>query len=342
MKNFLSLILLLFFSNFFLSQTIQFVSSNSGSPLPQVFIYDVSGKIITESDIDGKINVDQLKPFQEKYILYYENYKIGELTNNDLNKDNFKLNDRVKNLELLSIIDNTKAKFIYLKGNFNTNVTINGYTNAYADGMVTHVFDNQKKKYLYTVIDQYRVYKRTDVDYDNKILADDDFGNNLRILTPKILASNLSAYKKNSKDYTYNETSTTNKDVIELKATRFDDKIKKILGYWFTQAKADYILSYDKESKRHIRDFIDARVLISVKIKRRVEPEFHQMKVYQNFYATDLSYGNQELKTITKFKHYQSYYKNQYWNSDDFPKMTNVLNNFYKGKFEEKENKFGK
>ena len=79
MKNFLSLILLLFFWNFFLSQTIQFVSSNSGSPLPQVFIYDVSGKIITESDIDGKINVDQLKPFQEKYILYYENYKIRQV-----------------------------------------------------------------------------------------------------------------------------------------------------------------------------------------------------------------------------------------------------------------------
>ena len=208
--------------------------------------------------------------------------------------------------------------------------------------MVTHVFDNQKKKYLYTVIDQYRVYKRTDVDYDNKILADDDFGNNLRILTPKILASNLSAYKKNSKDFTYKETSTTNKDMIELKATRFDDKIKKILGYWFTQAKGDYVLSYDKASKRQIRDFIDARILISVKVKRRVEPEFHQMQVYQNFYATDLSYGNQEVKNKVKFKHYQSYYKNQYWNSDDFPKMTNVLNNFYKGKFEEKENKFGK
>lgn len=44
-------------------------------------------------------------------------------------------------------------------------------------------------------------------------------------------------------------------------------------------------------------------------------------------------YGNQELKTITKFNHYQSYYKNQYWNSDDFPRMTNVLNNFCEGKF---------
>lgn len=80
-------------------------------------------------------------------------------------------------------------------------------------------FDNQKKKYLYTVIDQYRVYKRTDVDYDNKILADDDFGNNLRILTPKEMpASNLSAYKKNSKIILIMKLQQQIKDVIEIES----------------------------------------------------------------------------------------------------------------------------
>ena len=86
---------------------MQFISENSGTPLPQIFVYDQSGKLLAESDIEGKITSESLKPVQEKYSLIYENEKIGELTFSDLNREIVKLKDRVKTIEPVVLQDNS-------------------------------------------------------------------------------------------------------------------------------------------------------------------------------------------------------------------------------------------
>ncbi len=335
----LSLVLGLFFS-LVNAQTMQFISENSGTPLPQIFVYDQSGKLLAESDIEGKITSESLKPVQEKYSLIYENEKIGELTFSDLNREIVKLKDRVKTIEPVVLQDNSNAKYIFLEGNFNSTVTLNGITNCYADGIATHVFDNKNKKFLYTVVYQYRIYERTKPEKITKTIASHTMTGNLGILTPTMLTKDLSYYQKDSKNYTVRQVKTTNKDLIEMKATRFDDKVKKLLGIWITQAKGDYILAFEKDSEKKLRDFLEARLLISAKMKFRSEPDFNDLKVYQNFFPTNLRYGNDEIKTSVKFKTGNSYYSEKYWEKDNFPQLLQVISNFNGGKFVEVKNTY--
>ncbi|MFP7656701.1 hypothetical protein [Chryseobacterium proteolyticum] len=163
----LQIIFLLIFS-FMHSQTITFVSEKDNRPLPKVSVFGKDGSILAYSDIDGKIDKKALDPSQEKFQLVYDNFSVATLSYTEIDHDIIKLNDRIKEIETVVIKNNKPAKYIFIKGNFNSYVTVNNKLNAYADGIITYIFDNKSKKLKSTNVQQYRIYRLEDPKNEKK------------------------------------------------------------------------------------------------------------------------------------------------------------------------------
>ncbi|TXF75827.1 hypothetical protein [Chryseobacterium sp.] len=333
--------LILFFAVFtafaFQAQRITFVSEKTGKPLPKVMIFSNSGELVTTSNIDGSFEKDSLKPFQNEYAMVYENESLGTLQLQDLNKATIKLRDNVIDIEPVVVTNNkADAKYILLKGNFNTYIFLNNKLNSYADGIVTYIFNNKTKKLKDIRIEQYRIFELINSGNNRKVVADWNYKSGLRAPDLKSL-SQIDDFRKN-KRLTFREVSTSTKDAVEVSAEALQDKELSLFGYRIYDVRTGVDVSFEKDSKKALRDLLEYKKMNTFKLKHKSEPAYNKVTEYQNFYPSDLSYTDSDDVPSVKLNEDRSSYKNAYWNEPGFPNMQTVFANFFKNDLKEVQN----
>jgi hypothetical protein len=318
------------------AQVITFVSEKNNSPLPRVSVFGKDGSILAYSDIDGKIDKQSLSPSQEKFQLVYNNFPVATLSYSDFDQSVIKINDQVKEIETVVIKNNKPAKYIFIKGNFNTYVTVNNKLNSYADGVVTYIFDNKSKKLKSTNVEQYRVFRLTEPKNEKKETSSWDYGNSLQI--PKLKnVGNPEEYK--TKKNNIKELKGDRKDQIEVTGGLLQEKKFSFFGYRFYDLRTILNISFEKGSEKTLKDFLEYNELAFVKLKHKSEPNYNQLAVYTNFYPTELSFSNDNDIEKVKFDKDNSNYKTSYWQDSSFPNMQTIFSSFFKGDLKEQINK---
>ncbi|MCW3160571.1 hypothetical protein [Chryseobacterium oryctis] len=318
------------------AQTITFVSEKTNKPLPQVSVFGKDGNILAYSDIDGKIEKQSLKPEQEKFQVIYDNFQVATLSYSDFEKDIIKINDRVKDIEPVIIKNNKPAKYIFVKGNFNSYVTVNGKLNCYTDGIITYIFDNQTKKLKSTNVEQYRVYRLEDPKLEKKQTSTWDYDSTLELPNLKNVG-NILEYK--SKKSVIKELKGVQKDQIEITGEALQKKEFSLFGYRFFDHKSILNVTYEKDSKKTLRDLLEFNQVNFLKLKHKSESEFNQIILYNNFYPTELDFkDNDEIEKV-KFKTDYSQYQTKYWENSSFPNMQTIFSSFFKKDLKEQQNK---
>jgi hypothetical protein len=333
--QFLTLLFVLLL-NFFNAQTITFVSEKTNLPLPKVSIFGKDGSIIAYSDIDGKVDRKSLNSSQEKFQLVYDNLSLGKFSYAELDKDVVKLNDRVKDIEAVVIKNNKPARYVLIKGNFNTYVTLNSKLNCYTDGIITYVFDNKTKKLKSTNVEQYRIFRLEDAKNEKKETSSWDYNSFLDL--PKLKdVGNIGEY--NSKKAKIKELKSSNKDEIEITGEALQEKELALFGYRLFDIKSIINHSYEKDSKKTLRDFLESNEIAFIKLKHKSEPNYNQVIVYRNFYPTEIDFSDNNDVAKVKFNKDNSNYNNNYWKDESFPNMQTIFSSFFKEDLKEKENK---
>lgn len=318
------------------AQTITFVSEKDNKPLPKVSVFGKDGSIVAYSDIDGKIDKQALNPSQEKFQLVYDNFSVATLSYQDLDHDIIKINDRVKNIEPVIIKNNKPAKYVFIKGNFNSYVTVNNKLNGYADGIVTYIFDNSTKKLRSTNVQQYRIYRLEDPKNEKKQTASWDYGNSLNL--PKLKhIGNPEDYKTRMTEI--KELKGDRKDEIEISGGVLQEKEFAFLGYRFYDIRTILNLSFEKGSTKTLKDFLEYNELGFIKIKHKSEPSFNQISVYSNFYPTEFSFENDNDIEKVKYDKDNSNYHTKFWQDASFPNMQTIFSSFFKDDLKEQQNK---
>lgn len=336
MKRNYFLLLFILILNFFEAQTITFISERSNKPLPKVSVFGKDGSILAYSDIDGKIDKQSLKPEQEKFQLIYNNASVATLSYADFDKDVIKIIDNVKDIEAV-VIKNTKpAKYIILKGNFNSYVTVNSKLNCYTDGIVTYIFDNKTKKLKSTNVEQYRVYRLMDPKFEKKQTAMWDYDATLDVPDMKEVGNILEFKRKNS---VIKELKGESKDQIEITGEALQKKEFALFGYRFFDMKSILNASYEKASNKTLRDLLEFNEIGFIKLKHKSEPDYNQLVLYTNFYPTEFSFSNENDIEKVKFNTDYSNYKTQFWQDPNFPNMQNIFSSFFKNDLKEQQNK---
>ena len=322
--------------NFVSAQTITFLSEKTNQPLPKVSVFGNDGSIVAYSDIDGKIERKTLTPSQEKFQLVYENISLGTFSFAELDKDVVKLNDRVKDIEAVVIKNNKPAKYVLIKGNFNAYVTLNNRLNCYVDGIVTYVFDNKTKKVKSTNVEQYRIFRLENAKNEKKQMGSWDYNSFLEL--PKLKSvGNIEEYKqKNTK---VKELKGTTKDEIEITGEALQEKELALFGYRFFDIRGIVNVSYDKDSKKTLRDLLESNEIAFIKLKHKTEPDYNQVIVYRNFIPTELDFSDENDVEKVKYDKNVSNYKTKYWQDASFPNMQTIFSSFFKEDLKEKENK---
>lgn len=334
-RNYLLYIVLLFIANFINAQTITFISENTNKPLPKVSVFGKDGSILAYSDIDGKIDRQALAPSQEKFQLVYDNYPIATLSYSDFDKEIIKIDDKVKEIEAVVIKNNKPAKYVFVKGNFNTYVTLNNKLNCYADGVVTYIFDNKSKKLKSTHIEQYRIFRLENVNMDRKQLSSWDYGTFLEV--PKIKnVGNVEEYK--TKNTRFKELKGNRKDEVEITGEALQKKEFALFGYRFFDFRSILNIAYEKDSKKTLKDLLEYNEIEFLKLKHKSEPEYNAVVVYSNFYPTELDFGNNNDIEKIKFSTNNSNYQNNFWEGSSFPNMQTVFSSYFKDDLKEKQN----
>lgn len=322
--------------NFVSAQTTTFLSEKTNQPLPKVSVFGKDGSIVAYSDIDGKIERNNLTPSQEKFQLVYDNISLGNFSYADLNKDVVKLNDRVKDIEAVVIKNNKPAKYVLVKGNFNAYVTLNNKLNCYVDGIVTYVFDNKSKKVKSTNIEQYRIFRLENASNEKKETGSWDYNGFLDLPALKN-AGNIEEYRNNKA--TIKELKGSTKDEIEISGSALQEKELALFGYRLYDIKTIINHSYDKGSKKTLRDFLESNEMAFIKLKHKSEPNYNQVIVYKNFHPTELDFSDNNDVEKVKFNKNISNYKTTYWQEASFPNMQTIFSSFFKEDLKEKENK---
>lgn len=323
--------------NLFNAQTITFLSEKTKQPLPKVSVFGRDGSIIAYSDIDGKIERKALKPSQEQFRLVYDNIMLGTFSYVDLDKDKVQLNDRIKDIEAVTIKNNKPAKYALVRGNFNTYVTLNKKLNCYVDGIVTYVFDNKTKKVKSTHIGQYRVFRLENASDDRKETAAWDYNSFLDLPDLKNVG-NIEEFK--SKKATLKERKGNTKDEIEISGSALQEKELALFGYRLYDIKTIINHSYDKDSDKTLRDFLESNEIAFIKIKHKSEPDYSQVIVYKNFFPTELDFtDDHEVAGKVKFNKNISQYRTDYWKDASFPNMQAVFSSFFMEDLKEEQNK---
>ncbi|MCI3938853.1 hypothetical protein MQX03_16760 [Chryseobacterium aahli] len=322
--------------NFVSAQTTTFLSEKTNQPLPKVSVFGKDGSIVAYSDIDGKIERKTLTPSQEKFQLVYENISLGAFSYAELVKDVVKLNDRVKDIEAVVIKNNKPAKYVLVKGNFNAYVTLNNKLNCYVDGIVTYVFDNKTKKVKSTNIEQYRIFRLEGAKNEKKEMSSWDYNSFLDL--PKLKSvGNIEEYKqKNTK---VKELKGTTKDEIEITGEALQEKEFAFFGYRFFDVRGIINISYEKDSKKTLRDLLESNEIAFIKLKHKTEPDYNQVIVYRNFHPTELDFSDKNDVEKVKYDKNVSNYKTKYWQDASFPNMQTIFSTFFKEDLKEKENK---
>jgi len=318
------------------AQNITFVSEKSNTPLPRVSVFGKDGTILAYSDIEGKIDKQSLSPSQEKFQIVYNNFPVATLSYSDIDQPVIKLNDKVKEIETIVIKNSKPSRYISIKGNFNAYVTVNNKLNSYADGIVTYIFDNKSKKLKSTNVEQYRVFRLTESKSEKKETSSWDYGNSLQL--PKLKnVGNPEEYK--TKRNTIRELKGDRKDQIEVTGGALQEKEFSFFGYRFYDIRTILNMSFEKESGKTLKDFLEYNEVAFVKLKHKSEPEYNQIILYDNFYPTELSFINNNDIEKVKFKKDNSNYKTSYWQDPSFPNMQTIFSSFFKGDLKEQPNK---
>lgn len=326
----------LFLFSLIQAQTITFVSEKNNQPLPKVSVFGKDGSILAYSDIDGKIDKQSLSPSQEKFQLVYNNFLVATLSYSDFDKSVIPINDQVREIETVVIKNNKPAKYILIKGNFNSYVTVNNKLNAYADGIVTYIFDNKTKKLKSTNVEQYRTYRLINPKEEKKQTASWDYGNSLDV--PKLKkVRNLDEYKK--KNIKIKELKGNIKDEIEVTGEYLQQKEFALFGFRFFDLRGIVNIAFEKDSQKTLKDLMEYNELLFIKLKHKSEESYNQIISYENFYTTEISFGNENDIEKVKFSKDNSNYKNQYWQDPSFPNMQTIFSSFFKGDLQEQPNK---
>ncbi|MBW7675442.1 hypothetical protein [Chryseobacterium chendengshani] len=326
-------VLLLSFVN---AQTITFLSEKTNQPLPKVSVFGKDGSIVAHSDIDGKIERKMLISSQEKFQLVYDNISLGTFSYADLDKDVVKLNDRVKDIEAVVIKNNKPAKYVLVKGNFNAYVTLNNKLNCYVDGIVTYVFDNKTKKVKSTNIEQYRIFRLEGAKNEKKEMGSWDYNGFLDLPGLKNVG-NIEEFR--NKKATIKELKGNTKDEIEISGSALQEKELALFGYRLYDIKTILNHSYDKGSKKTLRDFLESNEIAFIKLKHKSEPNYNQVIIYRNFHPTELDFSDKNDVEKVKYDKDISNYKTSYWQDASFPNMQTIFSSFFKEDLKEKENK---
>lgn len=335
MKKILLLLFLTFISNLFTAQTITFISEKTNKPLPKVSVFGKDGSILAFSDIDGKIEKQSLKPDQERFQLVYDNVVLAQLTFSEINKDVVKLDDKIKDIEPVVIKNNKPAKYLLIKGNFNAYVTVNNLLNSYVDGIVTYVFDNKTKKVKDIKVQQYRIFSLENATFEKKQTGAWDYSMFLNL--PKLkYAGNLEKY--NNGELKIKELKTPSKNEVEITGQDLQEKEMAILGYRLFDIRGIVNFSFEKNSKKTLRDFNEYNSIEFLKLKHKSEPDYNQIIIYKNFYPTELDFSNEKNLPEVKYNIKQSHYTMTYWDEETFPNMQRVFSSFFKDDLKEKQN----
>jgi len=320
----------------FNAQTTTFLSEKTNQPLPKVSVFGKDGSIVAYSDIDGKIDRQLLNSSQEKFQLVYDNLSLGNFTYSELNTDVVKLNDRVKDIEAV-VIKNTKpAKYVLIKGNFNAYVTLNNKLNCYVDGIVTYLFDNKTKKVKNSYIEQYRIFRLEGAKNAKKEMGSWDYNSFLEL--PKLKSvGNVEEFKQ--KNTRVKELKSQTKDEIEITGEALQEKEFALFGYRFFDVRGIINVSYEKDSKKTLRDLLESNEIAFIKLKHKSEPNYNQVIIYRNFSPTELDFSDSNDVTKVKYDKDMSNYKTNYWQDPSFPNMQTIFSSFFKEDLKEKENK---
>jgi hypothetical protein len=322
--------------NFISAQTITFISEKTNKPLPKVSVFGKDGSILAYSDIDGKIDKKSLNSSQEKFQLVYDNFPVATLSYSDFDKDIIKINDRVKDIETVVIKSNKPAKYIFIKGNFNSYVTVNNKLNCYVDGTATYIFDNKTKKLKSTNVEQYRIFRLIDPKEEKKLTASWDYNSMLEI--PKMKnVGNVEEYKK--KNAKFKELKGDRKDEVEITGEYLQQKEFALFGFRFFDLRGIINIAFEKDSKKTLKELLEYNELSFIKLKHKSEPDYNQVITYSNFYPTELSFSNDNDVEKVKFNTDNSNYKTQFWTDPSFPNMQSVFNSFFKDDLKEQQNK---
>lgn len=335
-KGYLFYILFVFAFQIINAQSITFVSEKTNKPLPKVSVFGKDGSVLAFSDIDGKIDKKSIDPAQEKFQIIYDNFSVATLSYSDFDKEVIKINDRVKDIETVVIKNNKPAKYIFVKGNFNSYVTVNNKLNCYTDGIVTYIFDNKTKKLKSTNVEQYRIYKLEDVKFEKKQTAMWDYDSTLEVPDLKEVG-NILDYK--SKRSTIKELKGEQNDQIEITGEALQKKEFALFGYRFFDIKSILNLSYEKGSKKTLRDLLEFNEINFLKLKHKSEPDYNQLILYTNFYPTELNFSNEDDIEKVKFRTDNSNYQTKFWETPSFPNMQSVFSSFFKDDLKEQQNK---
>lgn len=322
--------------NFFNAQTTTFLSEKTNQPLPKVSVFGNDGSILAYSDIDGKIERKSLTPSQEKFQLVYDNVSLGTFSFSDLNKDIVKLNDRVRDIETVVIKNNKPAKYALVKGNFNAYVTLNSKLNCYVDGIVTYVFDNKTKKVKSLNIEQYRIFRLEGAKNEKKEMSSWDYNSFLEL--PKLkTVGNVEEYRqKNTK---VKELKSEVKDEIEISGEALQEKELALFGYRLFDIRGIVNISYEKDSKKTLRDLLESNEIAFIKLKHKSEADYNQVIIYRNFYPVEIDFTDSNDMVKVRFDKNISQYTSNYWQDDSFPDMQTVFSSFFKEDLKERENK---
>lgn len=317
------------------AQSIQFISSKTGDPLSKVSVFNKNGDLLTSSDIEGKISKDELLPIQDSYILVYEGYTIANLKNSDFDAEIIKLTDRITSIDAVIIQKKGKAKYIYVRGNFNVYMTVNKQLNVYADGIATYIFDNSTKKLKSAKIEQYRSFLKEAKDSDRKKVATTVFQSFLEL--PNLEDSGKMNDAKYREKNHFKEIETTDKTKMQVFEKFLQEKDFGIFGYRFFDFQYLKDIEYTKSSK-NLKDLVGYSQRMFFKLKHKSEPEFNQLIGYSNFIPSEISFGDNDNLPKIKLNPKQSFYHYEYWKAKGFPNMQPTFANFFKDSLEEQPN----
>lgn len=313
--------------NFAFAQTITFMSENTNKPLPKVSVFGKDGNILAYSDIDGKIDQSLLTKDQEDFQLVYDNVSLATLPYSAFQNSIIKLNDRIKNIEPVTIKKGKGSKYIIIKGNFTTYVTLNKKLNSYADGIVTYIFDTKNNKLKSTNVQQYRVYTLKNPVNEQKKTDSWDYKSFLKI--PDLnKAGNLERYQ--NKNTIVKELKGNDSDQIEISGEFLQEKEFAFLGYRLYDITANINLSFEKDSKKQLRDMLGFNTVGKVKLRHKSEPDYNQIVYYQNFYPTEIDFSDDKNIDDVKFNTNKSNYTANYWEDVSFPNLHIIFSSYFR------------
>jgi hypothetical protein len=309
------------------AQTITFISQNTNLPLPKVSVFGIDGNILAISDIEGKIDKSLISKDQENFQLIFENESIATLPYSAFENSIIKLNDRTKNIEPVIIKNGKPAKYIIIKGNFTTYVTLNKKLNCYADGIVSYVFEQESGKLKSTNVLQYRIYTLKNAKNTKKNTSTWDYESFLKVPELK-KAGDLEAYK--SKKAIIKNLQTNDKDVVEIGGSALTEKEFAIFGYRIYDINNLLSISFEKNSKKQLRNLLDYNSIFNLKLRHKTEDNYNQIVSYNNFYTTELDFSNDKNIEDVKFNKDKSNYKTEYWKDTTFPNLQIIFSSYFK------------